>query len=161
MTADKITHRLEAVGIEADVGGYWLWKYATDFLAAAKSFENLSHRFSPVPYYLVCRSIELSLKAYLYSRGVARKGLKSLSHDLEEALSEAEAKSLSSHIQISPDERNALICANQLYRGKEFEYFESLRAVYDPHEFSLETLAAFAERLLFSVESPVRQAIIK
>ena len=46
--------------------------YAADFLDAAKQFKT-SRPFSPVPYYLLCHSIELSLKCFLLGKKAASK----------------------------------------------------------------------------------------
>ena len=43
-------------------------KYATEFLAADTSYKQ-GLGWSPVPYYLVCRTIELALKAFLLAKG--------------------------------------------------------------------------------------------
>ncbi len=143
------------------VDGYWLRHYATDFLAAAKSFETPNNRFSPVPYYLICHSIELSLKSYLFSAGFKKKDRKKLNHDLEKALQTAEENGLGSHLEITSFDRDALQKANKLYPKKEFEYFESLETIYDPHDFDVNVLSLFAERLLVAIEEPVRASIIE
>jgi len=44
-------------------------RYASEFLRAAQDF-RMNDGFSPVPYYLVCRSIELALKAFLLAKGI-------------------------------------------------------------------------------------------
>jgi hypothetical protein len=43
-------------------------RYASEFLRAAQGFK-INDGFSPVPYYLICRSTELSLKAFLLAKG--------------------------------------------------------------------------------------------
>lgn len=49
--------------------------YASEFLDAARSAKRPEH-FSPVPYYLYCRSIELSLKSFLLCKGVPKDDLR-------------------------------------------------------------------------------------
>jgi hypothetical protein len=142
------------------VDGHWLRNYAGDFLNAAKDFSPPVNRFSPVPYYLVCHSIELSLKAFLFSAGFNKAARKALNHDLQRALSKAEINGLSAHIQISTADRNLVIKANRLYPKKEFEYFESLETIYDPHEFELDALTLFARRLFEAIEAPVRASVL-
>jgi hypothetical protein len=143
------------------VDGHWLRRYATDFLSAAQTFEPPKNRFSPVPYYLICHSIELSLKAFLFSAGFKKKERKELSHNLEKALDEAEHKGLSTHLEITSNDREALKKANKLYSIKEFEYFEKLETIYDPHDFDLDALASFAQRLLDAIEAPVSASIFE
>ncbi len=155
----KITLQINSVVTHVD--GYWLRHYASDFLSAAQSFELPKKRFSPVRYYLVCHSIELSLKSFLFSAGFKKKDRKGLKHDLENALGVAEANGLSSHIDITPADRVNLIKANRLYLKKEFEYFESLETIYDPHDFNLGALESFAARLIDAIEAPVRNNMLE
>ncbi len=145
----------------AHVDGYWLRHYASDFLAAAQSFEPPKNRFSPVHYYLVCHSIELSLKSYLFSSGFKKKDRRKLNHDLEKALGVAENNGLGNHLDIIPDDREIVIKANRLYQKKEFEYFESLETIYDPHDFNLDSLELFSVRLIEAIEAPVKASIFE
>lgn len=143
------------------VDAYWLRHYAGDFLDAADAFEPPKNRFSPVPYFLICRSIELSLKSFLFTVGFNWKERKSLNHDLENALSSAEDNGLSTYIEITSDDRDVLRKANRLYPKKEFEYFESLETVYDPHDFDLNTLESFARRLFEAIENRVKASVFE
>ena len=55
--------------------------YAAEFLDSARQFKT-SPDFSPLRYYLVRRSIELSLKCFLPGKGVSKKGLVTEYHHL-------------------------------------------------------------------------------
>src|SRR3569833_3241482 len=90
MKNDQHIHVLQDHNIVSHVDGYWLRHYATDFLAAAQAFEAPENRFSPVKYYLVCHSIELSLKSFLFSAGFIKKHRQQLGRDGEKALIAAE-----------------------------------------------------------------------
>ena len=161
MKEDGGQHILQASDVVAHVDGYWLRHYAGDFLAAAQMFASPKNRFSPVPYYLICHSIELSLKSFLFSAGFKKKDRKKLNHDLENALCSAEDNGLSAHLEITPNDRGVLRKANRLYQKKEFEYFESLETIHDPHDFELDALASFARRLFDAIEGPVRASIVE
>lgn len=152
---------LQIDNIVTHVDGYWLRHYANDFLEAAKSFRPPENRFSPVRYYLVCHSIELSLKSFLFSAGFKKKDRKRLNHDLEKALIAAETNGLLTHIDVTNEDRKTIEKANRLYPKKEFEYFESLETIYDPHDFDLESLELFAGRLLEAIDAPVRDSIFE
>ena len=143
------------------VDGYWLRNYAGDFLKGARDFVPPVDRFSPLPYYLVCHSIELSLKAFLFSAGFNKAARKALNHNLEKAISAAEANGINAYLQVSAKDRDLIVKANRLYPKKEFEYFESLETIYDPHNFQLEDLTAFAHRLFEAIEAPVRASVLK
>ena len=150
---------LQASDIIAHVDGYWLRHYAADFLSAAQAFPSPNGRFSPVRHYLICHSIELALKAFLFTAGYNRKDRKKLSHDLVKALNAAEENGLGEHFQITETERQALEKVSRLYQGKEFEYFESLETVYDRHDFDTDVLAELTQRLIENVEAPIRASI--
>jgi hypothetical protein len=152
---------LQVHDVVVHVDGYWLRHYATDFLAAAQAFEAPKNRFSPVRYYLICHSIELSLKSFLFSAGFKKKDRKKLNHDLEKALDAAEDKGLGEHLEVTSNDRESLQKANKLYPKKEFEYFESLETIYDPHDFDLDELVSFAQRLLDAIESPISASIFE
>ena len=152
-------HKLHAKNIEICVDGYWLRHYAEDFLSAAITFDVPKNRFSPIPYYLICHSIELSLKSYLFTAGFSKKDRKKMSHDLVHALREAQGNGIGHYIVISSMETEAVFRANQLYSRKEFEYFESLETIYDPHDFDIEVLKSLARRLIESIENPVYHSI--
>ena len=152
---------LQGDNVLANLGGYWFRHYATDFLAAAQAFEAPKNRFSPVRYYLICHSIELSLKSFLLTVGFKKDNLQNLNHDLNKALKKAVDKGLSTHLEITSNDREALKKANKLYSIKEFEYFEKLETIYDPHDFDLDALASFAQRLLDAIEAPVSASIFE
>jgi hypothetical protein len=154
-------HMLQAKDVVAHVDGHWLRNYARDFLSAAQTFDPPKNRFSPVPYYLICHSVELSLKAFLFSAGFKKNDRKRLNHDLEKALRAAEANGLSAHLEITSNDRELFQKANRLYPKKEFEYFESLETIYDPHNFELEALESFALRLYEAIEDPVAASVFE
>jgi hypothetical protein len=106
-------------------------RYANDFLKAAQYLKG-EDRFSPVPYYLYCRSIELSLKSFLLVKGVPNITLKNrntLGHNLEKNLKKAESLGLSDVIVITTQHRMELKKANEYYASKGFEYFKVVKAL--------------------------------
>jgi len=157
----KHIHHLQAQDIIVYVDGYWLRNYASDFFNAAISYKNESNRFSPVPYYLLCHSIELSFKSFLFTVGYKRKDRKKINHDLYKALDISEKAGLNAHIDITQDDRELISNVNNLYEKKQFEYYENLKVVYDPIKVDIEELASFARRLLEAIEKPVRESICR
>jgi len=133
--------------------------YAADFLRAAKEFRAPPNRFSPVPHYLVCHSIELSLKSFLITVGFSRKDRRQLGHDLAKALNKAEQHGIEEYVGITPDDRDLLQKANTIYMKKELEYFESLETIYDPLNFSHSSTVAFAEKLYEGINGPVSASV--
>lgn len=108
--------------------------YASDFLSSASSIPP-SNSYSPVPFYLYCRALELGLKAFLLAAGVPKAKLKSntLGHDLVAVLAEANAKGLSALFTVSPAEEVEIKKANDYYVRKEFEYFENVFKLVTGH----------------------------
>lgn len=104
-------------------------RYASEFLKAAKSTEEYDG-FSPVPYYLYCRCLELSFKAFLLAKGQKKADLKNeIRHDLEKAHRRSRAEGLNQIMVLSKIEENALSEANKYYKSKRFEYFEMADAI--------------------------------
>lgn len=97
----------------------------SDFLKAAGDFQ-IQGDSSPVHYFLCCKSIELSLKAFLLTKGVSMSKLKSrkwVGHDLERALEEAELRGLLDIVEVTCQCKEELRKANYYYKSKQgFEY---------------------------------------
>jgi len=104
--------------------------FATRYRDVART-SQVPTGFSPVPYYLYCRALELSFKAFLLLKGVTKKEIKSrtLGHDLVRNLERAHALGLSSIVAVSAQERGEILKANAYYIDKDFEYANIMRAV--------------------------------
>jgi hypothetical protein len=148
-------YTLQPSGGVSQIDAYWLRQYAGDFLRAANDFVAPSNRFTPVKCYLVGHSIELSLKAFLFTVGLKKVDRRRLNHDLEEALTAAEQRGLDTYLNVSVSDRQQPQRANRLYSRKEFEYFESLETIWDPLDFDVTELTGFAQRLYEAIEQPV------
>ncbi len=138
------------------IGPLGFHHYAAQFLAAARSV-GLGPAFSPVPYYLYCRSLELSLKAYLLAKAVPMKELKNpsiLGHNLENILGRAETLGLASVVHLNKEERQEVMKANAYYAGKGFEYFYVGRAMTGYRNLpDLTVLEQMANRLVEKLEA--------
>ena len=93
-------------------------------------------------------------KAFLAAKGLTEEGLKSLRHDIEEALETAEAKGLSSCVQLSKVDRAVLSSLNAYYAEKWLEYPEAGGLYRLP---CLSDVAPTGQRLLGAV-GPVAEA---
>lgn len=97
--------------------------YARDFLNAYESFET-DQPFSPSKYYLVCRSLELSLKSCLLLKNVPMNKVKyKFSHDLHRILRKSKELGIDSVVSIKDEEKFEIEKANSWYNRKGFEYF--------------------------------------
>jgi len=68
---------------------------------------------------------------------------------------------LAEHLKITHKERETVEKADRLYPKKEFEYFESLETIYDPHDFDLDVLDQIAQRLIEKIEGPIKVTIFE
>lgn len=133
--------------------------YAEQFLAADQSSQQ-GKGFSPVPYYLVCRSIELTLKAFLLAERAPIDEIKrKIGHNLVKALDKAKAKGLGNLVNVDANVEKEIENANHYYKNKEFEYFEFDRMVTGyPRLPDLETLRPFAAELVDKLRQHCRDA---
>jgi HEPN domain-containing protein len=95
---------------------------AGDYLEAAKiTASQKSDKFKP-SYFLVCRSLELSLKAFLRGSGYSESQLLKIRHDLEKCVDKAVVAGLDGYVSLSEDDRALISAANVYYKSKDFEY---------------------------------------
>jgi hypothetical protein len=134
------------------VGFYLL---AKEYLEAAGDI-RVRGDYSLVQGFLYCRSIELSLKAFLLAKNVPVnrfKGRKGIGHDLDAGLEEAELQGLVDIVEIPSIYKEELRKANSYYATKQgFEYLDDYdvlmrwRSVSDFP--SVEVLSEFASTLV-------------
>ena len=141
--------------------------YASDFAVwANRSRGEKTQFFSPVPYYLYCRSIELVIKAFLLAKGITKKQLKArkLGHDLTALLTEARKMGLEDIVVIDPEWEAELSKANDYYFKKDFEYFNvafgyySLPSLVVLNELSEVLLKSLKRVCIDAADSPPKNA---
>lgn len=98
--------------------------HAREFLCAAELLLSNSEQVSLPSYFLLGRSVELSLKAFLLACGMTRRELKSrkYGHDLEALLDEAIMRGIEREVSIKDVERGVLQLLNLDYLEKRLEY---------------------------------------
>ncbi len=95
---------------------------AGEYLEAAKITNSQnSDKFKP-PYFLVCRSLELSLKAFLRGSGYSASQLLNIRHDLDKCVQRAVGAGLDGYVSLSENDRALISAANFYYKSKDFEY---------------------------------------
>lgn len=119
--AETVTVKVGTVHV--NLSPYGFNHYAAEYLAVARSVK-VGASFSPVPYYLYCRCLELGLKAFLLLKGVSKQELKNktLGHDLDAVVAKAEELGLSAFLVLSAEEKGEISKANSYYANKDFEY---------------------------------------
>jgi hypothetical protein len=139
-----------AVGIQINLSPYSFNHYASEYLTVARSIK-VGPSFSPVPYYLYCRCLELGVKAFLLLKGVTKQELKtkSLGHNLVDIVVKAESLGLSENVKITKKENSEISKANNYYKNKDFEYVNILKTMKGyPLLPDLHILDKLAERIV-------------
>jgi len=112
-------HVLHAPTIHFNLSPVGFRRWARHFLACRDTFVSPDPGFSPVPYFLNCRAIELELKAR-HLETVGQKEVKDKYwHDLERSYTNLPQGQQT----LTSDELDVLKTASAVYKGKGFEYF--------------------------------------
>lgn len=107
---------------EDRVSSLGMHRYAEDFFQAYTLLSDKKNNAIQVRYYLICHSLELSMKAVLREAGYSVGQLLKLGHDIEKISNELEQNK---GINAKWDEQQKAIIhiANIHYKSKEMEYF--------------------------------------
>nr|WP_312379579.1 hypothetical protein [Delftia acidovorans] len=135
-------------------------RYGCEFLEAA--FVMYERAAQPTPplvpcppipaLYLLGHGLELTLKAFLLSKGAALEDVrKKLGHDLERAFSSSKENGLGTLLQWQASEESALTLLNVMYKPKELEYIVT-GAMTIPHYPPLQN---FSIKLFDAVAAPI------
>ena len=113
-----------AGGINANLAPNAFHRWAQHYYKCKQDFES-PQRFSPVPYFLLCRTIELELKARHLRVMTQEQVKKAFRHDLIRAYDALPSP------QKQLDSADVLLLrqANDFYSGKGFEYFDAENAL--------------------------------
>lgn len=116
--------KISIYGLTERMGPIGLHTYANAFLEAVRTLPPASVPFEPVRPFLVCHSIELSLKAFLSLQGATMLQLSggAYGHNLEEILKKADENHLTSLVNLTDAQRAVIRDATNYYMGKVFEY---------------------------------------
>ena len=119
-------------------------RWATHYYKCRQDFQ-CPHPFSPVPYFLLCRAIELGLKSK-HLEGKRQPEVKSeFGHNLVKAYQALPVEAQ----QLSEEAFSVLQRASTIYASKGFEYFNPEDALTGYSRFpDLDVLDAITRRLL-------------
>lgn len=145
------------------IAPYGLWHFANDYLSAAKCLpapQRPAHgrdtRWSPVRSFLICRSIELSLKAFLSLRNVSLDLLAGdLEHNLNLLLDKANENGMSEIVILSAAEIYSIKSASDYYARKIFEYPDVVEMVsgYSGNQ-DADKILGISERIINLLHKP-------
>lgn len=136
------TVAVQGLAVNLSPDAFHMW--ATHYYKCRQDFRAPT-TFSPVPYFLLCRAIELELKArHLVTKDQSRVK-KDYGHDIRLAYLELPAADQ----RLATDEIATLEEASVIYASKGFEYFKPLDAMLGYRHFpDLASLDRIALRLI-------------
>jgi hypothetical protein len=105
-------------GINANLSPDAFHRWATHYLKCKRDFQ-CPDKFSPVPYFLLCRAIELEIKARHLKYMTQEQVKKKFSHKLAESYDALEP----TEKILNQEEEHTLRDASKIYHEKDFEYF--------------------------------------
>jgi hypothetical protein len=141
--ASDVTINMES--IEWNLSPDMFHRYAGHYYKCKQDFVCPDEGSSPVPHFLLCRAIELQIKAKLLKRLTQEEVKDKFGHRLLKAY-----KALDAEEQVlSQSEVEVLTAADKIYNKKEFEYFWQEDALTGFSRFPvLNALDAIAKKLI-------------
>jgi len=156
----------KALNINIRPSGYY--RYAHEYFRAYKQFISQDKGFTPVPYYLICHSIELALKAYLSARGLTNEELRFKSnrgrkngdgHNLPVIYDKCKEMGLGYLIKTTEAQELSIRKINELYNHKDFEYFMDLALILKKKNLpELNKLELIAKSLLEAINEMIKNS---
>ncbi len=136
--------RIQMEGINLNLSPDAFHRWATHYYKCKQDFRS-PHKFSPVPYFLLCRAIELEIKSKHLQAKRQTEVKVEFGHNLMRAYAAlAQAKKV-----LTDDEIVVLEGANKIYASKGFEYFVPKHTLTGYSAYpDLETLDAIASKLI-------------
>ncbi|MCX6011346.1 MAG: hypothetical protein NT134_03680 [Chloroflexi bacterium] len=135
-----------AGGINANLSPDAFHRLATHYLKCRQDFQCPS-KFSLLPYFLICRTIELEIKARILRRMTRYEVKKNFGHDLAEAYDALDPADKT----LNQKEEHTLRVASVIYKDKRFEYFDpedALTGYKRLRDLDLELLDSIANKLI-------------
>jgi hypothetical protein len=150
-----------------DMTGIEFTQYGNYYLAAA---EYLARRkpetwFDPLPYQLLCQSLELHLKSFIWLKDrLSRRTLRNkYGHDLERLWLHAKEQGVVRYCTLTPARESAIALLDPFYKDRKFAYldlsmtFEGIPKVRaDPG--ALRTVLRLCRQLKKSLHKPILNA---
>lgn len=119
--------------------------YATHYLKCRRDFKCPDTFFSPVPYFLLCRAIELEIKSRHLKHMTQKQVKDRFWHKLAEAYDALEPAEKT----LNQNEERTLRVASDIYNNKDFEYFGPRDALTGYKRFpDLALLDSIASKLI-------------
>lgn len=159
---------IQAEPAHVDMAGTVFMVYANRYSKAAVGLLDTSKHevgFDPVPYYLLCQSLELHLKSFIWLEDrIGTRTIKNrYGHDLEKLWTHAKTRRIDRYARVT-DLRNSVISlVAPYYRKRQFNYLD-LDMIFDGYnnlKFEkrvIPTLKRLTNQLGKSLKQPILKA---
>ena len=143
------------MGLVIDMSAFGLHHYADKYLEAAKKLTPVLSEIDPARSYLICHSIELSLKAYLCMKGINMPEAIRYMHNLEKIIDKCIKLDLSTLVKLTNSEIEEIKKASIYYAGKVFEYPSIVEGSTGySSKPNMQTLIEIADKLVQELRAP-------
>ena len=147
--------KVSIMGLVVDMSAFGLHHYAEKYLEATKKLMPVLSEIDPARSYLMCHSIELSLKAYLCMKGINMPEAIKYMHNLEKIIDKCIKLDLSTLVKLSKSEIEEVKKASIYYAGKVFEYPSIVEGNTGySSKPDMQLLLLVAERLVEELKAP-------
>ena len=121
------------------------WALGNSYASAAVLLmsDRKAETFLPT-LFLFLHALELYLKAFLFSRGISDRELRSISHDLVACMRACRKHGLSKYVLLARTEIVQVVRINRYYSDKELEYFAFREKRFGNIDALAETVATVA-----------------
>ncbi|RYG17139.1 MAG: hypothetical protein EOO07_11750 [Chitinophagaceae bacterium] len=135
---------VEVEGIYANISPDAFHMWATHYFKCWQQFEKPSS-FSPIPYFLLCRTMELAIKS-IHLKSKRQSQVKAeYGHKILEAYNALEGTLKT----LTQDEYESVVKASPIYNSKGFEYFNPEHALQGYSNFpDLDSLSSATIKIL-------------
>lgn len=115
------------MGASNEATAFGMWRYGNDYLRASVYVLSQYPDQPFVPYLsLLGQSIELSLKAFLLTKGITLTELKNeYRHDLKALVEEARRQGIESHVTLANTHWAVIILMSDEYKTKRYHYIRT------------------------------------
>jgi hypothetical protein len=120
---------------------FHLW--AAHYYKCKNDFKSPS-LFSPLPFFLLCRAIELEIKSRHLTHMTQEEVKDRYRHNIEKAYNELNQ----TEKILSASEKAILQKASKIYNKKNFEYYHPMSLITRYEHFDLESLDSIANKLI-------------
>lgn len=150
-----------------DATGMTFLVYAKRYREAALACLNAAQGtegFDPVPYYLLCLSLELHLKSFIWLKdGSGHETLKNkYRHNIKKLWKDSKNRGINKYAKETPLRNNIISLVGPYYRNRQFNYLDLVMIFKGSRNLNAEpraipTLSRLAYQLGKSLQTPIRR----